>query len=106
MKKLGLVAVVITALFASANYGFSAELNATTQTVATPPNNQNGNGTIVGINPDGTLVLVDNTTGSILIVNAAGLTAKLSIGDEVNFIFIITPNGNMIIQTINKGGKR
>lgn len=102
MKNIQMIFTAIALVFATATFGYSAELTTVNETVATPPNAPN-TGTVTGVNSDGTIVIVDHETGAVLIFNPNGLSVDINIGDVLNYIVIQTPNGNYIVQKIRKG---
>jgi DNA-binding beta-propeller fold protein YncE len=101
MKNFKLILSAIALVITSASFGYSAELTST-NTLLAPPTGQASQGTVVGVNPDGTIVVVDQETGTIFIVTAAGLNVNISMGETLMYILIMTPNGNEIIKQIKR----
>lgn len=60
-----------------------------------------GTGIVIEVNESG-LIFIDPSTGVIRFSHGNGLHGTIMPGDEITFIYIVTPNGNEIVQRINK----
>lgn len=87
-------------------FGVLSIVLATSLTTVAQNGNPNGNGqstgTVVGVENDGTIIVVDNETGTIRLIAPSDLTLNISMGEEVMFIFITTPNGNEVVRVIKR----
>lgn len=89
-------------------FGVLSIVLATSLTTVAQNGNPNGNGNqsngqVVGQEADGSLVIIDQETGTIFVMSPSDLTLRISVGDEVIIILINTPNGNQVVQVIKKG---
>ena len=102
MKKSIVFACAFVATFA---FNSTAEVTTASNNsvaVVNPGDQVVGNGTVLDVLPDGSIVFVDQSTGTIRIATAQGLLANIQIGDSITFIMITTPNGNEIIKQIKR----
>lgn len=114
MKKVVLAVGVFTLTFATSCLGFSTEVfepditnsfksfKALSVGLVGNPHQNVGHGTVIDIQSDGTLTFIDTETGTIRIATVAGMNFALIPGDEVTFIYIVTPNGMEMIKKIMK----
>lgn len=69
--------------------------------IANPPQGNQTSGTVINIDANGNLIVVDEK-GDIYIITTAGLNIAVTIGDVVKMIVIITPNGKRIVNIVGK----
>lgn len=98
MRKLGFILGALLISVSTVSYAANVANNSASA-IANPPQGNQTQGTVVNIDANGNLIVLDEK-GDVYIITNAGLNLTVAIGDEVKVIVIITPNGKRIINIV------